>query len=282
VFVLLATGAFRWDPSGPEVRTGAPANVGKPPTVLAPAQGDPCMAAEGMNRWGYIDRPEPYPHQNFYFTRGAYSEGGFGRGGSWATDFPKADRQFLYVMERTLGWDVFPCENPISLSDPELRRFPFLYLLEVGDMALPPTEQENLRNYLLAGGFVFIDDFWDVYEWENFEQQITRVLPEFPIQDVPPDHMVYRIIYPIDQVLQVPNVGNGRTGNPAYYGQCRGPCPATVRGIFDNDGRLMVLIAHNSDLGDAWEWAEQPDYPYDRSNFAFSLAFNIIAYSMVY
>ena len=281
IFVLLAVSAFRWDPRDSAVRIWAPANVGNPPIFLAPPQGDPCMSVDGMNRRGYIDRPEPNPHQNFYFTRGAYSEGR-GRGGDWSTDFPKADRQFLYVMERTLGWDVFPCENPISLADPELRRFPFLYMLEVGDMSLPPDEAENFRNYLLAGGFVFIDDFWDGNEWANFEREITRVLPEYPIQDIPPDHMIYRIIYPIDQVLQVPSIGNGRSGNPAYYGQCRGDCPATVRGIFDDDGRLMVLIAHNSDLGDAWEWAEQPDYPYDRSNYAFSLAFNIIAYSMIY
>jgi len=235
-----------------------------------------------MNRWGYIDRPEPNPHQNFYFTRGAYSEGMRGGGGSWSIDFPKADRQFLYVMERTLGWDIFPCENPISLSDPELRRFPFLYMLEVGDMALPPQELENFRNYLLAGGFVHIDDFWDVNEWANFEREIRRVLPEYDIVDVPLDHMIFKIIYPIEQVLQVPSINNGSSGNPAYYGECRGDCTATVKGIFNEEGRLMVVITHNSDMGDAWEWAEQPTYPYDRSNYAFSFAFNIIAYAMVY
>jgi hypothetical protein len=249
-----------------------------------PAQGDPCYSAEGINRWGYIDRPEPNPHQNFYFTRGAYSEGMRGRGGSWSVDFPKADRQFLYVMERTLGWDVFPCENPIDLADPELRRFPFLYMLEVGDMALPPDELENFRNYLLAGGFVHIDDFWDVNEWANFEREIRRVLPEYDIVDVPLDHMIFKIIYPIDEILQVPNVGNGATGNPAYYAECRrnDPCVATVKGIFNEEGRLMVVMTHNSDMGDAWEWAEQPTYPYERSNYAFSFAFNIIAYAMVY
>ena len=98
------------------------------------------------------------------------------------------------------------------------------------------------------------------------------------------DHLIFRIIYPIDEVLQVPNVQRGETGNPAYYGECYygGSCTPTVRGIFDDDGRLMVVAAHNSDLGDAWEWAERPAYPYDRSNFAFSLAFNVIAYAMVY
>jgi hypothetical protein len=248
-----------------------------------PVQGDPCMNEEGMNRWGYIDRPEPNPRRNFYFTRGAYSEDR-GRGGSWSVDFPKADRQFLYVMERTLGWDVFPCENPISLDDENLRRFPFLYMLEVGDMSLSPRELENFRSYLLAGGFAYIDDFWDVNEWANFERQIRNVLPEYDIVDIPLDHMIFRIIYPIEEVLQIPNIDNGSTNNPAYYAECRrnDPCSATVRGIFNEDGRLMVVMTHNSDLGDAWEWAEQPSYPYERSNYAFSFAFNIIAYAMVY
>ena len=285
---LLAVSAFPWDPREPAIRTGAPVSIGNPPTVLAPpvsaaAQDDPCMSADGMNRGGYIDRPEPNPHQNFYLTRGAYSEGR-GRGGDWATDFPKADRQFLYVMDRTLGWDVFLCENPISLEDPELRRFPFLYMLEVGDMELSPLEQENFRSYLLAGGFAHIDDFWGENEWENFEREIRQVLPEYDIVDVPLDHMIFSIIYPIDQVLQVPSINNGDSGNPADYGECRrdDPCTATVKGIFNEEGRLMVVITHNSDMGDAWEWAEQPEYPYDRSNYAFSFAFNIIAYAMVY
>jgi len=236
--------------------------------------------------YGYINRPEPNPHQNFYFTRGAYSMPmrGFSRGGGWATDFPKADRQFLYVMERTLGWDAFPCENPITLDDPSLRRFPFLYMLEVGAMGLTQPEVEGLRSYLLAGGFAFIDDFWDVDEYSNWAREIANVLPEYEIVDIPQDHMIFRIVYPIEEVLQVPSVNNGYGSNPAFYGECRygNACTATVRGIFDDDGRLMVLMTHNSDLGDAWEWAEDPNYPYDRSNYAFSMAFNIIAYSMVY
>ncbi len=234
---------------------------------------------------GYINRPEPNPHRNFYFTRGAYSSGMRGWGwGSWSVDFPKADRQFLYVMERTLGWDVFACENPITLDNPDLRRFPFLYMLEVGRMALTPPEVEGLRNYLLAGGFLLIDDFWDTNGWANFEREIGQVLPGHKIEDIPLDHLIFRIIYPIEEILQVPNQNAGSTGNPAYYGECYrgGLCTPTIRGIFDDDGRLMVIIAHNSDLGDAWEWAEQPSYPYDRSNFAFSFAFNIIAYAMAY
>lgn len=227
--------------------------------------------------------PDPNPHRNFYFARGWYSSGGGGfYGRSWSVDFPKADRQFLYVLERTLGWDVHPCETPVRLDDPQLRRYPFLYILEVGGMGLSEPEVEGFRDYLLAGGFVFVDDFWGEREWANFEREMGRVLPDHEIVDVPMDHMIFRIVYPIDEVLQVPNRGNGRRGDPRFYGECGGPCPPEVRGIFDEDGRLMVLITWNSDLGDAWEWAEDPYYPYDRSNYAFSLAFNAITYAMTY
>lgn len=273
----------------------APLAPGTSPFVLAPSShpsfsGTPVQDFTIQDQmypcpqYGYINMPEQNPNRSFYFTRGAYSEGMRFRGGSWSIDFPKADRQFLYVMERTLGWDIFPCENPISLADPHLRSFPFLYMLEVGRMQLSEAEIENFRSYLLAGGFAYIDDFWDTNEWSNWAREISKVLPEYEIVEIPADHMIFRIVYPIDEVLQVPSVGNGRGSNPAFYGECRygNACTPTVRGIFDNDGRLMVLMTHNSDLGDAWEHAENPYYPFDRSNYAFSMAFNIIAYSMVY
>ena len=218
------------------------------------------------------------PHA-FYFTRGAYSNGGGGfrrRRGSWSTDFPKADRQFLVVLQRLIGIDSFACENPVTLDDPALRHFPFLYLLEVGYMGLTPAEVEGLRNYVLAGGFVMVDDFWGTQEWANFEYEMRRVLPEYPIVDLPLEHDVFHTVYNIKEVLQVPSIGHARAGQ---YWERDGYEPF-VRGIFDEKGRLLVGIVWNSDLGDAWEWAEQPDYPVDRSTFAFQMGVNFIVYAM--
>lgn len=283
--VVLAAGALAYTATGDVGATSTSMHSSDPRIPAAtPEVSLPAVLRQDCTPYG-VNRPEPNPHRNFYFTRGAYSSSPWSwRGRSWSTDYPKADQQFLYVMARTLGWDIHACENPIRLDDPHLRRFPFLYMLEVGNMGLTEAEVLGLRDYLLAGGFLFIDDFWGPNEWANFEREILQVLPGRKIDEIPMDHLIFRIIYPIEEVLQVPNVGNGATGNPQYYGECYygGACTATVRGIFDDDGRLMVVIAHNSDLGDAWEWAEQPSYPYDRSNFAFSLAFNIIAYAMAY
>ena len=221
---------------------------------------------------GTIRRPAG-PHE-FYFTRAIYSSGwGYSR---WATDYPKADRQFMTVVNRLIDIDGSPYENAVRLDDPRIRDYPFLYALEVGDIALSRSEIEGLRNYLLAGGFLVIDDFWGSWDWATFEQQIRQVFPEHPIIEVPLDHPVFNAVYRIDEILQVPAIGNywgGRTWERDGY-------EAHVRGIFDDKGRLMVLINWNTDLGDAWEWAERPEYPLKFSTFAVEMGINFIVYAM--
>jgi hypothetical protein len=237
------------------------------PSATLPQAGQECPRGE-------ISSPADAPVNNFYFTRGRYS----GSRDSWRTDFNKADRQFLVVLNRILDLDAFPCENPVSLDDPALRNFPFLYILEVGGMGLTRAQAEGLRSYLLAGGFLLIDDFWGTSSWNNMARQMSAVFPEFQIVDIPRDHLIFRIVYPIEEVLQVPC--ECRTaGGPAFYYESDG-YEAHLRGIFNTEGRLMVAISWNSDLGDAWEWAEQSYYPWDRSNYAFQLAFNLITYAM--
>ena len=221
---------------------------------------------------GSLNRPVG-PHE-FYFTRAIYSSGwGYSR---WAIDYPKADRQFMTVVNRLIDIDGSPYENAVRLDDPNIRKFPFLYALEVGDIALSRSEIEGLRNYLLAGGFLVIDDFWGSWQWAAFEQQIREVFPEYPIIDVPLEHPVFNTVYRIDEIMQVPAIGNfygGRTWEQDGY-------EAHVRGIFDDKGRLMVLINWNTDLGDAWEWAERPEYPLRFSTFAVEMGINFIVYAM--
>ena len=213
--------------------------------------------------------------REFFFTRAIYSGGGR-RWGSWATDFPKADRQFLTIIDRLIDLDAYEMENAVQLDDPELRKFPFLYALEVGSMYMTEAEVKGLRDYLLAGGFLMIDDFWGTWEWENFAVEIKRVLPEYQIVEVPPDHPVFNTVYNIEEIVQVPAINNaqgGRTWERDGY-------EPHVRGIFDENGRLMVIINWNTDIGDAWEWAESPYYPLRYSTFAIEITVNIIVYAM--
>jgi hypothetical protein len=215
------------------------------------------------------------PHE-FFFTRGIYSSGGFGRGNRWSTDYPKADQQFIDVFTRLIDIDAYRRENPVRLDDPQLWRFPFLYILEVGGMYMSDAEVEGLRNYLDRGGFLVVDDFWGTLQWQNFEQQIRRVFPDRPIVELPMSHSIFDLVYKMDRILTVPAIGNliqryEQDGVTPY-----------VFGIFDDKDRLMVLINWNTDLGDAWEWAEQPEYPVDISTYAFKMGINFIAYSMAF
>jgi hypothetical protein len=213
--------------------------------------------------------------REFFFTRAIYSGGGR-RGGSWATDYPKADQQFLTIIDRLIDLDAYERENAVRLDDPELRRFPFLYALEVGYMYMTEPEVHGLRDYLLAGGFLMIDDFWGTREWANFEAEMKRVLPEYQIIEVPLDHPVFNTVYNIDEIVQVPNISRAQ-GGPTW--QRDGIVPH-VRGIFDDHGRLMVAVNWNTDIGDAWEWAESPYYPLKYSTYAIEITVNLIVYAM--
>ena len=212
--------------------------------------------------------------REFYFSRVAYrGYGGFYGRGSWATDYPRADQIFLSFIDRLLpNLDAYEREFVVQFNDPDVRRFPFLYALEVGGMALGPDEIEGLRNYLLAGGFLIIDDFWDTREWANFESEIRQVLPGYEIVDLPLDHKIFTTFYEIDEIIQVPNIGNGRSGGRTW--ECRTRCFPIVRGIHDENGRLMVVINFNTDLGDAWEWADDPYYPFEYSKYAYEMGVN--------
>lgn len=276
-------------PSGrllvPVLRTAASGRSAEGPFSLPPFESAADPAANLLAQECPMNSPILQTNtdrdREFYLTRGAYT--GRGWGSSWATDFEKADRQFLVVLRRLMPIDAFPCENPVLLDDPNLRHFPFLFMVEVGSMGLTPPEVEGLRSYLLAGGFLLIDDFWGTQEWNNFEYEMSKVFPagEFPdyeIVEVPMDHSIFNVVYPVEEILQVPSINRARTG---IYSEGDGIVPH-MRGIFNEDGRLMVAISWNSDLIDAWEWAEHPDYPWDRSNYAFQVGFNLIVYSMTH
>lgn len=274
-----------WSGTRPSAFDAAPAPTGSsfespPPSATRPAHaGARVDLTGGASSARAVDLPEGLPAAHeFFFTRAAYNSSmrGWGRG-SWSTDYPKADRQFLTILDRLVGIDAYGEENAILLTDPNVRRFPFLYALEVGRMNLRQEEVQGLRSYLEAGGFLVIDDFWGSSEWANFEFEMRRVLPGRPIVDLPLDHPLFHAFYDIEEVLQVPNVRNGTRGGP--YWERDGIEPA-VKGIFDEEGRLMVVINWNTDLGDAWEWAENPFYPLDRSTFAIQMGANMIVYAM--
>jgi hypothetical protein len=209
----------------------------------------------------------------FYWTRAMYSGNGW-RGGSWAVDFPKSDQQFLIVLKRLVRLNAYDWENPVGLWDPDLRRFPLVYMLEVGGMNLTDPEVQGLRDYMEAGGFVIVDDFWGQREWDIFLYNMRRVFPDKSVVDIGLDHPIYSTYYNIEEVVQVPAVNNVYRRTECYG------CFPQVKGMYDDDGRLMMMINFNTDLGDAWEWAEDPRYPLELSTYAYQMGTNMIVYAM--
>ena len=218
---------------------------------------------------------------DFTFARLVYSStgwGGRGRGG-WATDYPKADLQFLFGLGKLADY-AFPKADhlAIALDDPKLFEYPFLYAVEVGRMHLSMEEAALLREYLLRGGFLVVDDFHGSYEWQNFYYQLKKVFPEYEPIPLTIDHPVFHCYFDIQEVFQVPGlqyVRSGRTWERDGY-------EAQYMGVEDESGRLMIMINHNVDLGDAWEWAEREEYPREFAHLAFQLGMNYIVYSMTH
>jgi hypothetical protein len=267
VTAIAATGYVVESVKGPEAGTSASLFTGLEDTLRETDDAADAMSA--VNDAAGV--------HSFYFSRVAYGGGGIGRGSRWAVDYPQADHWFVSVLGRLTGIDVYPSDNVVRLDDPELRRYPFLYAVEVGSMGLSPAEVDGLRGYLLAGGFLMVDDFWGTYEWNVFEREMARVLPEYEIVDVPLEHPIFSTFYRIDEIIQVPAVNRAISGGPTWE---RDGYVPTVRGIFDGAGRLMVIINWNTDLGDAWEWAEEPRYPLSYSTYAYQVGANTIIYAM--
>jgi hypothetical protein len=181
----------------------------------------------------------------------------------------------------------------VRLDDPELFKYPFVYMLEVGRMVLGEPEREGLRSYLLRGGFLLVDDFWGDDAWENLQYELAQVLPaeEYPLVDIPLDHEIFHIVFDVDEVPQVPGVGSfydwkvtgltyeGYEGRYTTYGT-----EAHCKGVFDHNGRLMVVVMHNTDLGDGWE-REGENYEYFRTFSApkaYPMGINIVVYAMTH
>jgi hypothetical protein len=225
---------------------------------------------------------EPPPSEfEYVFTRLAYSSPNYNFNRnmhSWNVDYPKADRQFLQGLLRYTGIQSRRQEQVLRPLDPELSAYPFLYAVEVGYMQLSDEEAARLREYLLRGGFLVVDDFHGTAEWANFELQMKKVFPDRAIRDVPLSDPVFHCFFDIEELFQVPGLQyyvSGRTYEKDGY-------DARFAGIYDDNGRIMVMINFNSDLGDAWEWADLPQYEERYTSQAYRLGVNYIVYSLTH
>jgi hypothetical protein len=223
----------------------------------------------------------------FYFTRLLYSSGGSagyrprgrGRGwGSWDTDWPEAETHLLQGIERLTRVEGAAEGRIVTLDDDTLMNYPWLYAVEVGRWYLSDQEAALLREYLLRGGFLMVDDFHGSLQWQIFHESMVKVFPDRPIVEIPDDDELMHMLYDLDKSIQIPGVQFLRSGRT--YEQ-DGYVPYW-RGIYDDDGRLLVAINFNMDLGDAWEHADNPYYPEPMTALAYRFAINYVIYSMTH
>jgi hypothetical protein len=212
----------------------------------------------------------------FRFGSGDWHEGGT----PWAVDYPRGDRRYAAILRRLTRINVRSVEQPINLDDgDDVYDWPFMMVGLPGMWDLTDDQTQKLREYLLRGGFLLCDSFFGSREWAGFIEGMRRVFPDRPIVDLPPDHPVFHTVYDLDpRTSQVPN-WNALQGGVPY--RADGATPYW-RAILDDDGRVMVMIAFNNDMGDSWQWADDPDYPQAGAKLGMQMGVNFAVYALTH
>jgi Domain of unknown function (DUF4159) len=193
----------------------------------------------------------------------------------WTQDYPRADRHFSLAVRRLSRVQTRSAEEPVFLEDgDEVYNWPWLYAVQVGEWGLNQAEAQIMREYLLRGGFFMADDFHGPEEWEEFQKRIKFVFPDRAIEDIDDKDPIFHTVYDLDDRVQVP----GQAHLPE--GSKNGGVGAHWRAIYDDHRRVMVAISYNSDIGDAWEYADDPYYPERFSGFAIRLGVNYVVYAL--
>ena len=221
----------------------------------------------------YDDLNAPYDGK-YHFLRVQYESGGGGfrrrGGGSWAHDYPRAEHNFLKIIDEMTFVDAqTEGSNIAALDDPELFKFPIAYIVEVGRWNPTDAEVAALGEYLLKGGFLIVDDTRNERgnEWANFAYHMGRALPGLNLVPLEHDHRIFDSFFRVDPLAVIPPYGR---------------YPASWFGIFednDPDERLMVVFNFNNDIAEYWEYSDLGYYPIDLANEAYKLGVNYIVYA---
>ena len=220
----------------------------------------------------------------FVFVRMSYAWNG-GRGAPWAHDYPTGEEHFLKILTSISNVDAHVDASSIMhFSDPELFKFPVAYLIEPGYWYMSESDVTNLRAYLLKGGYLIADDFWGSRAWDQWEYEIGRVLPphQYPIVEIAPTHPVMNVLYDVKEVEQVSNIRFWvQTGSTSERGS--DSAHVNFRGISDDKGRLIVVMAHNTDIPDTWEREGESKEYFDKfSPNGYAVGVNVVLYGLTH
>jgi hypothetical protein len=248
---------------------------------------------EGFGRWAPRMRPPGHADARFSFCRLMYTSVRREPSGSgWSTDYPYGDINFMIRFSELTRAPVSmdevrePNHWVVRIMDDALFDCPFVMTSDVGTIGLSPDEAVRLRKYLLQGGFLWVDDFWGTRAWEQWVREIAKVLPpdRYPIEEPAPDHPMFRMMFNVEQVPQITNIGFWRrSGGSSTSERGSDSAVARLRTISDERGRIMVVMTHNTDVADSWEReGEDPEFFYRFSPNGYALGINVVLYAMTH
>ena len=177
--------------------------------------------------------------------------------------------------------DIAPDSRHIRLTDKALFDYPWLFVQQVGRWHLEPDEIVQLREYLLRGGFMVVDDFHGPQQWTIFNDVLAEALPEFEIVAIQAGDELLHVLYELEQRTQIPGRRHLFSNGADTIVQMP-HTPARWRGIYDDQDRLMVAINFNMDMGDAWEHADDPVYPLAMTSLAYRFGINYLIYALTH
>jgi hypothetical protein len=235
---------------------------------------------------GWSNDPE-FEKDVFTFVRIRYTSiNDRGWRGRWAIDAPDAELNFSYRLQQLTSIKVNPNPLVLELTDPELFNYPFIYIVEPGWLVFRDEEVVALRKYLLNGGFLMVDDFWGQREYDNFYREIKRVFPDREPVELPIEHSVFNIVFPLEVKPQVPAWSWWRRHQGMPWESYERPDAegANYQGIFDDKGRMMVIICHNTDLADGWEREGEHEEYFRKyaEPLAYPMGINIVFYALTH
>jgi hypothetical protein len=222
-----------------------------------------------------------YPDIYGYPFRTLFMRDGRPFPGYWTMDYPRSDRHLLAGIKRLTRIDTRSVEQVVDLDGTdEIYNWPTSYGVEVGHWQLPDVQAKQLRDYLLRGGFFMCDDFHGDQEWSTFMASMSKVFPNRPIEEIPNNDPIFHVLFDLDERFQVPGAIYFDSGLTYEKGES-GKIPHW-RCIRDDKGRIVVAICHNMDLGDAWEWADDPRYLEKWASLAYRIAANYFVYDLTH
>ena len=214
-----------------------------------------------------------------FITEGTHIQAEDYYGEPWYIDAPAAEQNLSRRVKTATSIQV---EDPIvlTLDDPRLFQYPWIYFVEPGNLKMTDGDVANLREFLLRGGYATFDDFHGPFEWQNLEKELKRVFPDRDIIEVPKEHPVFSSFYKIDTYPQVAGLGSFLQGRSWE----KGGFVSHLRTILDDTGRPMVFINWNTDMGDGWEWSNAQDYPgyIKYTSLAYHMGINEIVYALTH